>query len=84
MNQEKINEPLSKTAVSGSLSTEDCKWLIFYGETKEGTVKLNDRTKHLDYAINTVFSILKEQTIFDSDGVEKMFWERIVELANYR
>lgn len=70
---------------SGSLSVEDCKWLVMYGYNVDKTIDLNTDDKgQLDYAITQMFIMMKESTRFDADRVEKLFWERIRALANYR
>lgn len=73
-----------KANVSGSLSAEDCKWLIFYGHNKDKTVMINEDVGQLDYALTQMFIMMKESTRFDADRVEKLFWERVRALANYR
>lgn len=89
MNTEKTNlenekPALSKGDVSGSLSVDDCKWLIFYGHNKDKTVVINEDVGQLDYALTQMFIMMKESTRFDADRVEKLFWERVRALANYR
>lgn len=85
MNQENTNEPLSKTAVSGSFSSDDVKWLLFYGYTKDKTVDLNTEQKgELDYFIEQMFETMKETSRFNIDMVKEAFWQRIEALANYR
>lgn len=89
MNTEKTNlenekPALSKGDVSGSLSAEDCKWLIFYGYNKDKTVVIDEQVGQLDYALTQMFIMMKESTRFDADRVEKLFWERVRALANYR
>lgn len=78
------SEPLKQGAVSGSFSAEDIKYLIFYGCNKDKTVVIDEQKGHLDYAIMQMFLMMKESSRFDMDRVEKLFWERIGALANYR
>lgn len=71
--------------VSGSLSIDDCKWLIFYGQNKDKTIDIRSEEKgELDYAISNMFQMLKDSTRFDAERVERLFWERVSALANYR
>lgn len=71
--------------VSGSLSVDDCKWLILYGQNKDKTIDIiNEDKGELDYVINQMFQLLKDSTRFDSERVERVFWERVTALANYR
>lgn len=72
-------------AVSGSLSIDDCKWLIFYGQNKDKTIDIrNDDNGELDYVINQMFKLLKDSNRFNYERVERIFWERVTALANYR
>ncbi|AGN89434.1 hypothetical protein IA01_10585 [Flavobacterium psychrophilum] len=74
-----------KTGVSGSFSSDDVKWLLFYGYTKDKTVDLNTEQKgELDYFIEQMFETMKETSRFNIDMVKKAFWQRIEALANYR
>jgi hypothetical protein len=78
-------KPLDKTIVSGSFSVDEVKWLVFYGENKEKNFDLKTEDKgELDYAITQMFLMMKESSRFDMDRVEKVFWERVTALANYR
>lgn len=70
--------------VSGSFSVEDCKNLIYYGKLKDGSVKLDEGTKHLDYFLTSIFDSNYLKTRFKVIEAEKMFWDRIRALANYR
>ena len=71
--------------VSGSFSAEDVKWLIMYGYNKDKTIDIRNEDKgELDYAISNMFQMLKDSTRFDADRVERVFWERVSALANYR
>ena len=83
--EEATTKALSKTNVSGSFSVDEVKWLIFYGENKEKNFDLKTEDKgELDYAITQMFLMMKESSRFDMDRVEKVFWERVTALANYR
>ena len=74
-----------KTAVSGSFSSDDVKWLLFYGYTKDKAVDLNTEQKgELDYFIEQMFETMKETSRFNIDMVKEAFWQRIEALANYR
>jgi len=64
------------------LTEDDCKWLIFYGHTKDKRITIDNSGKGLDYAFNVMFGMLKDSTRFDYNGVEKLFWDRIKLLAN--
>ena len=77
---ENLNNPETK-----ALNIDDCKLLIFHGNNKDKTIDLKTEDKgDLDYAITQMFLMLKESTCFDSERVERVFWERIRALANYR
>ena len=79
------NKALSQTSVSGSFSSDDVKWLLFYGYTKDKTVDLNTEQKgELDYFIEQMFETMKETSRFNIDMVKEAFWQRIEALANYR
>ncbi len=70
---------------SGSLSADDVKWLIMYGYNKDKTIDIRSEEKgELDYAISNMFQMLKDSTRFDAERVERVFWERVCALANYR
>lgn len=74
-----------KTGVSGIFSSDDVKWLLFYGYTKDKTVDLNTEQKgELDYFIEQMFETMKETSRFNIDMVKEAFWQRIEALANYR
>ena len=90
MNTEKVSSENETSngilgAVSGSLSIDDCKWLIFYGQNKDKTIDIRSDDKgELDYVITQMFQLLKDSTRFDSKRVERVFWERVTALVNYR
>ncbi|ELI6456047.1 hypothetical protein RRM46_002286 [Flavobacterium psychrophilum] len=74
-----------KTGVSGSFSSDDVKWLLFYGYTKDKTVDLNTEQKvELDYFIEQMFETMKETSRFNVEMVKDAFWERIEAIANYK
>jgi len=76
---------LQQTGVSGSFSSDDVKWLLFYGYTKDKTIDLNTEQKgELDYFIEQMFETMKETSRFNIDMVKEAFWQRIEALANYR
>ena len=75
---------LTLQRVRGSLSVDDCKHLMYYGKAKDGSLGIDNGEKHLDYFLSNVFELAKTSTRFDTDKAEKMFWSRIVALANYR
>lgn len=76
---------LQQTGVSGSFSSNDVKWLLFYGYTKDKTVDLNTEQKgELDYFIEQMFETMKETSRFNIYMVKEAFWQRIEALANYR
>lgn len=70
--------------VSGTFSEDDCKNLIYYGKLKDGSVKLDEGAKHLDYFLTSIFDSTDIKTRFNVIEAEKMFWDRIRALANYR
>jgi hypothetical protein len=70
--------------VSGSLSAEECEKLIYYGKLESKGIVLDSDKKHLDYVLLIAFDLLKEKTVFDVEEAKKMFWKRIMALANYR
>jgi hypothetical protein len=77
---ENLNNPETQ-----ALNIDDCKLLIFYGQNKDKKIDLKTEDKgDLDYAITQMFLMLKESTCFDCERVERVFWERIRALANYR
>ena len=84
MNKETPEPQLRQTAVSGSFSDNEAKWLLFYGEeSRKGKVKLDDEGR-IDYPINHMFSLLEEHTIWKRKEIEELFWNRITAIANYR
>jgi hypothetical protein len=73
-----------QTSVSGSFSSDDVKWLLFYGYTKDKNVDLNTEQKgELDYFIEQMFETMRETSRFNIDMVKEAFWQRIEALANY-
>ena len=79
------NPQCVQTSVSGSFTSYDVKWLLFYGYTKDKTVDLNTEQKgELDYFIEQMFETMKETSRFNIDMVKEAFWQRIEALANYR
>lgn len=76
---------LPQCAVSGSFSSDDVKWLLFYGYTKDKKVNLNTEEKgEIDYFIEQMFYTMEETSRFDIGKVKEVFWQRIEALANYR
>ena len=65
------------------LNIDDVKWLLFYGHTKDKSIELKTAYKgELDYAITQLFEMMEESSRFNSDMVEKAFWERLHLIAN--
>lgn len=75
---------LRQTAVSGSFSDNEAKWLLCYGEeSREGKVKLDDEGR-IDYQIDIMFNLLEKHTYWKRKEIEELFWNRITAIANYR
>ena len=70
--------------ISSRFSVGDCEELIYYGKLKNGSVNLDDGKKHLDYFLENTFELAERSTRFDVKTAKKVFWDRIVALANYR
>lgn len=70
--------------ISGSFNSVECKDLMYYGTLKDGSVKIDDGTKHLDYFLLNIFDLAKESTRFNVKEAIKTFWDRVEALANYR
>jgi len=85
---EKIDKPQGNGVlpfIGGSISAEDVKWIVMYGYNKDKTIDIRSEEKgELDYAISNMFQMLKDSTRFDAERVERVFWERVSALANYR
>jgi hypothetical protein len=62
------------------LSTEDIKWVIYYGQTWDKRIFLDDEKSGLDYFLEDAF---KRNETFKK--IEEIFWDRIRKLVeNYR
>lgn len=73
-----------KEIETDELSMEEVKELFLYGTNKSKNIDIrnNDNTE-LDYAISQIFELL-QKTPFDYKKVERVFWDRIKALANYK
>jgi len=86
---EKYAESLQslQSCVSGSFNVDEVKDLLWYGETRDLKVILKDNPRKsggLDLALDMMFDLLEKHTYLDRKRVENIFWNRVIELANYR
>ena len=65
-----------------SLSSEDCKDLIYYGETKDKKIKIGEESRNLDYILFNMFDWARKSARFNTEEAIQIFWERIKILAN--
>lgn len=73
-----------KEIKSEELSMEEVKDLFLYGTNKSKTIDIrNNDNAELDYAISQMFNFLQKSP-FDYKRVERVFWDRIKSLANYK
>ena len=69
---------------SKNFSIDEVKRLLFYGTpSHESEIKIDDEG-NLDYAVLMMFDLLEKYKHFNYKEVERVFWERIRALANYR
>ena len=86
MNNNNENFALNKPAVRGSFSMDEVKDLLWYGETRDLKVILKDNPRKngdLDIALDIMFDLVEKHTYLDRNRVEDIFWNRVLELANY-
>jgi hypothetical protein len=88
---ENSNTPLQPSldiaGVSGSFSMFEVKDLLWYGETRDLKVILKENPRKigdLDIALDMMFDLLEKHTYMDRKRVENVFWNRVMELTNYR
>lgn len=65
-----------------AITAEEAKHLLFYGVTSDQSIAIDDHSRSLDYAIMAMFSLLEEHTVFQREEVEKIFYERLHNIAN--
>jgi hypothetical protein len=63
------------------LSIDDCKTLLYYGETRDKSIVLKAGEGHLDLCLDVMFECL-DYNNFDRMRAENLFWTRIRALAN--
>ena len=61
------------------LTELEIKHLIFYGATKDKQIVLDEIPYRLDAAFNFMLGELKPE---QRDWIEKLFWNRIINLTN--
>jgi hypothetical protein len=84
MDKLNTDDHLLKNAVSGSFTMDEVKSLLWYGQEKrDGKVQLTEDKRHLDWAMYRMMDSLDDSSL-NRESVEKLFWDRLLALANYR
>ena len=73
---------LGISCVSESLSDMELKWLVLCGQKTRESKKVDDG--RIDYAFNSMFDLLKTNTMFNAEEIERIFWSRMKLLINSR
>lgn len=77
--------PLHESIINKELAPGEYKWLLYYGQNCDtyDKIKLDDSGR-IDHAIETMFNLLEEQTAFNREAVEEIFWDRIKSLTHLK